>query len=120
MLNENDVCLMYVNGLPTNFIRIESIVPDVKPGWYEVSFVELVLPLQTIKWKIDTGHLAGETIHMKGTKFNFQYIPCQVEKKEIKEIKPSDRKPAKVISLADFKERRKVKEAPLELPPDVA
>lgn len=125
MIKENDVCILYVNGLPGNFVRIESIEPDVKPGWYEVNFIELTFPLQTIKWKIDEDHLKGGNINMKGTTFNLQLVPNQVNKKTIKEKKQDEligsaKTLSKVINMADFKERRKIKEPPEDLPPDVA
>lgn len=116
LIKENDVCILYVNDLPQGFIRIESIEPDSKPGWYSVQFIELMFPIQVIKWKIDEEHLKGADINMKGFKFNLQLLNCQIEKKQSEEVLDAN-KPnyGKVINLVDWKTNHKIKEPPQEI-----
>ena len=39
MAVENDIVLVYHEGNPLTFARIESIEPDIKRGWYHVKLL---------------------------------------------------------------------------------
>lgn len=112
MLKENDVAIIYVQEIPSGFIRIDDVQPDDKQGWWLITFTKLEFPLQAMTWKLDDDHVNGGDIFMKGVRIKIQAI--QRVKTEVVPKDPN-RKIAKVLSMADWVNSHKIKEIPQEV-----
>lgn len=116
MAVENDIVLIYLEGTPLSFARIESIEADIKPDWYHVKFLLLQIPLQVVTWILRDVYIEGETFTMGGKEMRMEKVICPPDPETEPEIEPKvemDRSPldspqtddAKVISLADLKKK---------------
>lgn len=109
MATENDIVLIYLEEDPLVFARIESILPDSKPGWYHVQLLMLQVPLQVVTWILRDIYINGETFTMNGRAMRLERVetPVHEEGPEKKEPAPPKKPEAapepKVISLRDFK-----------------
>ena len=81
---ENDVVLVHVKEQPAFFARVEKIVNDVKPGWWQVSFLLLQVPLATFTWILDNEQIRGADFTMNGTPIRLEKVvaPNQMRKSE--------------------------------------
>ena len=70
---EGEVILVYMENQPTFFARIEKIEPDVKKGWWRVTFLILTIPLTAATWIIDSEQIRGADFTISG-------IPIRMEK----------------------------------------
>jgi hypothetical protein len=68
MTQEGDLVLVHVEGKPAFFARIETISSDVKPGWYQVGFLILQVPLVQVTWILRREYVDGTTFTMGGRK----------------------------------------------------
>ena len=114
MATENDIVLVYFEDRPLTFARIESILPDSKPGWYHVELLMLQIPLQLVSWILKDIYINGETFTMNGKKMRLELVEkpklssSHDENRENTETDgPVAARPtqAKVISLKDLKGR---------------
>lgn len=96
---ENDIVLIYLEGRPMAFARIEDISPDVKAGWYQVKLLVLQLPLRPITWILRDVYIDGAEFTMDGKGMRLEKVVCPEEQKEEK------RPESKIISLADRKKK---------------
>ncbi len=48
MAKENDLVLIYAEGSPVTFARVEDIKPDFKKDWYHLKLLMLQIPLQIV------------------------------------------------------------------------
>jgi hypothetical protein len=108
MAVENDLVLVYHEGNPLTFARIEAIAPDIKPDWYHVKLLLLQIPLQVVTWILRDIYINGETFTMGGKEMRLELVECPDEP----DMDDGSDKPAapgkgdaKVISLADLKKR---------------
>lgn len=110
MAVEQDLVLVHVDNKPGFYARVEEIVPDVKPGWWQVKLLVLTFPLQVFTWILDDNQVEGEPFTMGGTPLQLEkLVSPQAEERqvvhEVPETKPKTTDSgAKVVSLA---ERRK-------------
>ncbi len=112
MAVEQDLVLVHVDNKPGFYARVEEIVPDVKPGWWQVKLLVLTFPLQVFTWILDDNQVAGEPFTMGGTPLCLEQLVLPVELGQTQEPpapEPEGRLKAmdsgsKVVSLA---ERRK-------------
>jgi len=116
MAIENDVVLIYFEGRPSGFARIEDISPDVKKDWYNVTLLLLQIPMQTITWTLKDIYIDGEEFTMNGNRIRLELVEhttagIPVKNDDTPEEETTSKKngnsnseaPAKVISLADRK-----------------
>ena len=68
MTQEGDLVLVHVEGKPAFFARIEDISSDVKPGWYQVGFLILQVPLVQVTWILRREYVDGASFTMGGRK----------------------------------------------------
>ena len=108
----NDIVLIYFEGNPLSFARIEAIEPDVKRGWYHVKLLLLQIPLQVVTWILRDVYINGEQFTMDGKKMRLELVqPFEKDKAPgpDKAPEPSSSaqksRAAKVISLADAKKK---------------
>jgi len=110
MSNINDLVLVYVDDKPGFYARVEDIVPDVKPGWWQVTLLVLTFPLQVFTWILDEYQLEGADFTMGGTPLRLEDLVSPVELERLEKEKNEKERalrarregPApKVISLMD-------------------
>jgi hypothetical protein len=109
MTQEKDIVLIYFEGKPLIFARIESITPDSKPNWYHVKLLMLQIPVRVVVWILRDVYINGEEFTMDGNRMRLERVTCPGENRPIvprSEPPPSGKKEtggAKVISLTDAK-----------------
>ncbi len=75
MATINDLVLVHLDRKPAFYARINDVSPDVKRGWYQVEFLVLSLPSQTLVWILEESHLQGEEFSMGGRPVQLTLIP---------------------------------------------
>ena len=78
MATINDLVLVHIENKPSFFARIETIEPDVKPGWWQVTFLVLMLPLQVNTWILDSSQVEGASFTMGGTPVRLEKVNSPV------------------------------------------
>ena len=114
MTTVNDIVLIYFEGEPLTFARVESIEPDVKRDWYHVQLLMLQLPLQVVTWILRDVYIDGEPFTMEGKQIRLEKVESPVapspadeaQEEEAAQVTNTD-KAAKgnVISLSDLKKK---------------
>lgn len=113
MTTENDIVLIYFEGQPLSFARVEDISPDVRKDWYHVKLLMLQVPLQVVTWILRDIYINGEEFTMEGKKIRLEKVVCPKEikpsdeEKNIPEERPEGKKAQKVISLADINKKQR-------------
>lgn len=116
MATINDVVLVYVDQKPGFYARIDEIVPDSKPGWWQAKLLVLTFPLQVFTWILDEYQLEGADFTMGGTPLRMELLVSPIElervenekKEKEKELAKKARKEMgaqKVISLQDRRKK---------------
>ena len=113
MATEKDLVLIYFEGKPLAFARIESILPDSKKDWYHVKLLLLQIPLQPVTWILRDAYINGAEFTMNGKKMRLEKVESPVEPdasdspgdKEAEKTAAHIDKGAKVISLKDLKRK---------------
>jgi hypothetical protein len=113
MATEKDLLLIYFEGKPLAFARIESILPDSKKDWYHIKLLLLQIPLQVVTWILKDAYINGAEFTMNGKKMRLEKVESPVEPKpsdsqadkETKKEAVRNDKGAKVISLEDLKRK---------------
>lgn len=105
MTAENDIVLIHFEDRPLTFARVESILPDSKPDWYHVKLLMLQVPLQVVTWILKDAYINGTTFTMNGKEMRIEKVVNPEAMEEDTETPPEKPRPAKVISLADMKNR---------------
>jgi len=107
MTTENDLVLIYFEGAPLGFARVERIVPDTKPDWYHVTLLMLQIPLQTVTWILRDNYINGETFTMDGKEVRLEKIEAPVEPRAEQGAEKDDdsgaNQGASIISFSDLK-----------------
>ncbi len=107
MAVEKDIVMIYFEGKPMSYARIEEILPDSKPDWYHVKLMLLLIPLQVVTWILRDIYLNGDEFTMNGKKMRLERITCPEAFKtpDLPESieEKSEKKSAKVISFSDLK-----------------
>ncbi|OGT99140.1 MAG: hypothetical protein A2X80_05075 [Geobacteraceae bacterium GWB2_52_12] len=114
MASTNDLVLIHVDNKPGFYARIEEIVPDVKPGWWQVQLLVLTFPLQVFTWILDDQQIEGADFTMGGTPLRLEDLVSPVEleraekekaeKERTKKMREEGGVP-KVISLLDRRKK---------------
>ena len=109
MTAEGDIVLIYFEGKPLVFARIENILPDSKPAWYHVKLLMLQVPVHTITWILRDSYIDGAEFTMNGKKVRLERVVCPKDPEEPKKDKKSseskDPGGARVISFAELKKK---------------
>jgi hypothetical protein len=80
MSDIGDVVLIYHQGKPTVFARIEDISPDIKKGWYHVTLLFLTLPMQTVTWILREAYINGEEFTMNDKPMRLETVkPVEID-----------------------------------------
>ncbi|MFO7840114.1 MAG: hypothetical protein R6X08_11540 [Desulfosalsimonadaceae bacterium] len=82
MTQENDIVLIYYEGQPASFARIEAISPDVKKDWYHVKLLLLQIPVKTATWILRDVYINGEEFTMGGKRLRLEKIEAPAEEEQ--------------------------------------
>jgi hypothetical protein len=114
MATINDLVLIHVDNKPGFYARVEEIVPDVKPGWWQVTLLVLTFPLQVFTWILDDQQIEGADFTMGGTPLRLEDLVSPVEQERIEKEKSEKERALKarleggspkVISLLDRRKK---------------
>ncbi|MFH1057321.1 MAG: hypothetical protein V1797_01420 [Pseudomonadota bacterium] len=61
-----DVVLIHHAGKPAVHARVEDILVDVKPGWWQIRLLVLTVPTQEITWILREEYIEGAEFTMGG------------------------------------------------------
>lgn len=108
-----EVVLVYMEGNPAFFARIEDITPDVKPQWFRVKMLVLQVPLFLVTWILREPYIKGEEFTMGGRPIRLERVLAPEEPEE--EEGPEEEappaapeaapKPQKIVSLSDRRKK---------------
>jgi hypothetical protein len=113
MAGITDLVLVHIDHKPGFYARIEEIVPDVKPGWWQVKLLVLTFPLQVFTWILDESQVNGAPYTMGGTPVRLEKVVSPMVQAKIpgktaplteggEKVK---KKEGKVVSLSDRKKK---------------
>ena len=117
MTHAGDIVLIYVEGNPAFFARIEDISHDDKPEWFQVKMLVLQVPLMVITWILRKPYIDGDEFTMGGRPMRLEKVvaPKEQDDDENEEVSPFEElskappKPrgemGKVVSLMDRKKK---------------
>ena len=99
-----EVVLIYFENKPAVYARIEAIEPDIKKGWFHITFLFLTLPAQVVTWILRDSYIEGEPFTMGGKAVRLEEVKrADVPKEEGKEDLDTERNKsgnsAKIIPL---------------------
>ena len=124
MAKEKDLVLIYAEGSPVTFARVEDIKPDYKKDWYHLKLLMLQIPLQIVTWILKNDYINGEEFSMGGKKMRIEVVESPNEDVLLSEIPFSDQKAddgdsdkshtAKIIPFKDLKKSKKKDESDKE------
>jgi len=102
--SEGDLVLIYYQDKPAVYARIETIEPDIKKDWYQVTLLFLSIPAQTVTWILREEYINGGIFTMGGQSMMLEGVKRALPKAKTEEGgAPSSGnekgagKPAKVI-----------------------
>ncbi len=121
MAKENDLVIIYSEGSPVSFARVEDIKPDSKKDWYHIKLLMLQIPLQNVTWILKNDYINGEEFSMGGKKLRIDLVESPDDDVLLSEIPFSDQKAdnsdsneskdnqkgGKIISFEDLKRSKK-------------
>jgi len=109
MAAEKDIVLIYYEGNPLLFARIERILPDARRDWYHVTLLLLQVPPQRVTWILRNAYINGDSFTMDGKQMRLEVLePPQTDKSAgesnpLAGKAPDTKTKGSVISLKDFK-----------------
>ncbi|MBN2061544.1 MAG: hypothetical protein JW882_14125 [Deltaproteobacteria bacterium] len=74
MNTEGSVVLISYQNEPAMYARIEAIEPDIKKGWYHVTFLLLTMPPQPVTWILREEYISGEPFTMGGVPITIKAV----------------------------------------------
>ncbi len=80
--------LIHYQEKPAVYARIESIEPDVKKDWYQVTLLFLTIPAQTVTWILRHEYINGASFTMGGQSMRIEEV-----KRTAATVKPGDTSP---------------------------
>ena len=114
MATINDVVLIYLENSPVSFARVESVQPDHKKDWFQITLLLLQIPLQEVTWILKDNYINGEEFQMNGKKMRIETVKNPKNAHDFpSDIKPvpQNQKPSEtgnqasgqIISFSDLK-----------------
>lgn len=114
MATIHDLVLIHVDSKPGFYARVEEILPDSKPGWWQVKLLVLTFPLQVFTWILDDHQIEGADFTMGGTPLRLEDLVSPVELERVEKEKADKERmlklrqeggAPKVISLQDRRKK---------------
>ena len=111
MFSQGEVLLVYFNEQPAMYVRIESVRPDRKKHWWQITLLLLVFPSTQMTWILDDEQMRGAAFTMQQQPIRLERVPFveldQQNKGDseaataYKETPEGKKKEGRVISLFD-------------------
>ena len=104
---ENDVVLIYFEDKPAAFARIESIEPDIKKDWYNVTLLLLTIPMQTVTWILRNAYIDGAPFTMGGRPVRLEEVKrakAGIDQEDLHKSK-EEKEPGGAGTVIPFKRR---------------
>ncbi len=103
-----DIVLIYRQNQPVVYVRVEEILADVKPGWWQIRLLFLHPPAQEAAWILREEYIDGGEFTMGGEPMRLERLaPPQPSQPPDGEPDPGPDSPApegegggKVVSLS--------------------
>jgi hypothetical protein len=114
MTQPGDVVLVTIENNPAFFARVESITPDVKPGWYQMKMLVLQIPLLVITWILRDVYINGEEFTMGGRPVRVSKVVTPEEAVPVEDSEGHEGRPVEAVQdqsppeRGDAPEKRKV------------
>lgn len=108
MTGIGDLVLVYMDGQPGFFARIENITADVKPQWFQVTLLVLQVPLMAITWILREPYINGEEFTMEGRPIRMEKVTAPKEEDILEESTEEVKTEEDESSPGDSQERGKV------------
>jgi hypothetical protein len=70
-----DLILIHHKDQPMGFARVEDIVADVKPGWWQLTLLLLQLPTAKVTWILREEYIDGGEFTMGGETMRLERLP---------------------------------------------
>ena len=90
MVQPGDLVLVYMEGNPAFFARVEAIMPDMKPEWYQVKLLVLQIPLMVITWILRGAYIDGDEFTMGGRPVRVVKVVSPEEVEQVVESKSQE------------------------------
>ena len=71
---EGDVVLIHYQDQPMAYARIEGINADIKRDWYQVTFLLLTIPAQSVTWILREEYINGTSFTMGGQSMRLEKV----------------------------------------------
>lgn len=105
----NEIFLCEIEGVNSFYGKIESIIPDIKRGWYIFTFTILnPQQTQTLSWILREEYIDGDMFTIDGKKFIFKYNRQDFESPSNNENKESQISDCEIIDIKPYLEKRKL------------
>lgn len=101
-----DLVLVYVEETPSFYGRIEKIEPDIKPGWYQVTFLFLGIPARTVVWILREEYIDGAPFTMGGNPLRIELVP------PLQEVEAHEQQPHRAVQQSKSESQEKDQRAP--------
>lgn len=73
-----DLVLIHHLNRPAGYARVEEILSDVKPGWWQVRLLLLQVPAKEVVWILREEYISGDEFTMGGESMRLErVIPWQ-------------------------------------------
>jgi len=108
---ENDLVLIQIEDKPAFYARVEQIMADGKPKWWQVKLLFLTVPVQLTTWILDDEQIRGADFTMGGTPIRIDRVvvpqesasgenaPEEVQPSPESEPQTRTKKTARVLSM---------------------
>lgn len=70
-----DIILIHRQGEPVAFARVEQITADVKPQWWQMELLFLMVPPQKGSWILREEYIDGGEFTMGGESMRLERLP---------------------------------------------
>ena len=75
MAAAGDIVLIYYREKPSVYARIESIEFDIKPAWFQVTLMMLMIPSREVTWILKEDYINGKEFTMDNIPIRLEHIP---------------------------------------------
>ena len=109
-----DIVLIYRKKEPVAYARVEEILADIKPGWWQIRLLVLHPPAQEATWILREEYIDGGDFTMGGEPVRLERLaPPQPAEPVVEEPEPladdptpEDKGGGKVVSLSRRRNKR--------------
>lgn len=71
-----DIVLIHHKDQPLGYARVEEIVADVKPGWWQLRLLFLSVPPSEVTWILRDAYIDGDEFTMGGDVMRLERLPA--------------------------------------------